>query len=543
MKRAPVYVTSALALYFTVFVEGEARAQEQPPPEDAPSEIEDVGRVDGAPDVEVDAGEPEQAVAEQGTAEVDAPSPDAPAVVAPEASPDTSQPPRDAEELGAGAATPPGKPESDSAAGADFREAPSAPIDEATGPWPLTVTASTFSRFELREGYDTLGVSRGRFVEGDTTVYRVRLGLRTQPLRVTEDVRALVQFTPQASGQYGKTATVAEQNVGLYEGYFRVEGRSLALDVGRFSMNYGDSLVVGSLDWHQTGRSFEGARVRQVLDRGWIDGFVTQTPRAAETTAEGHPTLNEPVFAGDTYFWGLYVAMGAYVRDTMDLDLYLLGSSSGKTRGVPVDAEDPEAGTFTRHSATELTFGVRAKDRITAELDYRIEAGVQGGARPDPNDAGRTARSVTAYQVEGEVGLRFVEPLRLALGGASASGDDPTSTDRDEGWNELYPTGHKFLGLMDVVGGRSNVWSAMAKLQAKLGESSVLNVDYHYFGRHYVPAQLGKRVGSEVDTYLVHKFGGPLSARALYGIFLPNQGHFGSSNAAHYGEAELALVF
>jgi hypothetical protein len=405
------------------------------------------------------------------------------------------------------------------------------------------VTASAFSRFEYRQNYDTLGVSRARFVEGDTTVYRARLGLRTRPLEVTDGVVALLQFSPQVSGQYGKTGTIAEQNVGVYEGYVRIAGEALSVDFGRFAMNYGDSLVIGNLDWHQTGRAFEGARSRYTFEKGWIDVFVTQTPRAGDLSAEGHPVVNSPLFAGDTYFWGVYSSLGKLVRESMDLDVYLLGLSKAKTRGVAVDAEDPTAGTYTQRAASELTFGLRAKDKLGEALDYRLEAGVQGGARPNAVDGGRSTRSVSAYQVEGELGVRPAEPLRIALGGASASGDDPTTTDRDEGWNELYPTGHKFLGLMDVVGARNNIWSAMAKVQAKLSGALTLNVDGHYFGRFEVPPGVDKQVGTEVDTYLVHKIGGPLAARVLYGVFLPNSEHFANSETAHYGEAEIAFVF
>lgn len=422
-------------------------------------------------------------------------------------------------------------------------EGPTAAEPPSPAPFPVEFSSSTFSRFEYRSGYDRLGVSRARFVEGDMTVYRVRLGVRTRPLEVTDGVVASLQFSPQVSGVYGKTGTVAEQNLGLYEGYLRVAGESLSVDLGRFAMNYGDALVIGNLDWHQTGRAFEGARGRYKFGEGWLDLFVTQTARPPEVNAEGHPVVNSPLFAGDSYFWGLYSAWGKLLRESMDLDVYLLGVTRAKTRGVAVDPEDPAAGTYTQRAATEITIGTRLKDKLGDVVDYRLEAGLQTGARPNPTDGGRTGRSVMAYQVEGELGLRAAEPLRIAFGGAAASGDDPTTTDRDEGWNELYPTAHKFLGLMDVIGARSNVWSAMAKVQGKLSDSLTLNVDGHYFGRFEVPAGTDKQAGTEVDAYLVKKIGGPLAARVLYGIFLPNADHYPSGDAAHYGEAELSFVF
>ena len=37
----------------------------------------------------------------------------------------------------------------------------------------------------------------------------------------------------------------------------------------------------------------------------------------------------------------------------------------------------------------------------------------------------------------------------MSVEGIYASGNDP-ATEKHEGWDELYPTAHKFLGLADV---------------------------------------------------------------------------------------------
>lgn len=417
--------------------------------------------------------------------------------------------------------------------------APAAPAEEA---FPLEVTASAFSRFELREGYDRMGVSRGRFQEGDTTVYRARLGLRTRPVELGHGLEASLQFTPQASGQYGKVQTIGEQSLGLYEGYVRLQGLATTFDVGRFQLDYGEALVLGNLDWHQSGRAFEGLRVRQLLEAGWIDAFVTQTPRLGETTAEGHPAVNRPLFGGDTYLWGVYASLGGYVTDGMDLDLYALGLTSAKTRGLPVDPEDPAAGTFTRSSATEITLGARALDRFAEVLDYRLEMGLQTGTRHDPATGGRSVRSALAYQADGELGVSPVGWLRVSGGGAFASGDDP-GTERDEGWNELYPTGHRWLGLMDVVGARNNVISANAKVRALATESTALHLDAHYFRRVHAAEGAERELGSELDVYVVQKLGRAVAGRALYGVFLPTEGHYGVADPAHYAEVELRASF
>jgi hypothetical protein len=103
-----------------------------------------------------------------------------------------------------------------------------------------------------------------------------------------------------------------------------------------------------------------------------------------------------------------------------------------------------------------LTGGIRVKQRISA-VDYRVEAGVQTGHRPR---LGLERQTALAYQGDAEAGVNLLDDrLRFALEGLYATGDDPDTADRAEGWDQLYPTAHKFLGRADIIGPRTNVAS------------------------------------------------------------------------------------
>lgn len=69
------------------------------------------------------------------------------------------------------------------------------PEKEAEGT-ALVVTGSFFGRYEVRDGYARMGVSRARWLEGDTTVYRARLGLSTVPLEITPWLTSGALFLP-----------------------------------------------------------------------------------------------------------------------------------------------------------------------------------------------------------------------------------------------------------------------------------------------------------------------------------------------------------
>ncbi len=425
-----------------------------------------------------------------------------------------------------------------------------APADEPLSLLPFQVTTSTWSRFEGRANYDSLGVSRGRFLEGDAFFFRARLALQTNALKLSRDLKGLVQFSPQASGKYGLDGTQTEHNLGLFEGYVRLDSSVFTIDFGRFGMNYGEALIIGSLDWAQQARAFDGVRGRYKLsDKAYIDAFGTLTAPDGLSPAEGHPLVNDPLAAGDSYFWGVYAGLGALVLDKdFDLDAYVLGNSNVASNGLPnvLDATT----TLNRGGATEVTFGGRMKQKIS-EFDYRLEAGLQTGTRPVTVVAPALGsnQNVLAWQLDGELGYNVIKQVHLTLYGAVASGDD-ASTTTNEGWHELYPTGHKWFGLSNVIGARTNVADAAVKVSWGINDTLKFLLDAHLFSRLQDGGlgQVGtnKLAGYEVDTQLQQRIGGPTGPfyiRGLYGLFIPNSGHYAANDLAHYVEAEGGLVF
>jgi hypothetical protein len=406
---------------------------------------------------------------------------------------------------------------------------------------PLEISTSTWSRLEVREGYDTLGVSRGRFTEGDQVVFRARLGLRTATLALGDGLGGRVMFAPQAAGSWGTSGTygtVGAAAAGIYQGYFELTSERLDVKGGRFAMSYGEAFTVGDLDWNQNGRAFDGLHAHYKMKHGYVDAFAT-------STAEGHPIQDDTFLAGDRWFWGVYAGFGGYLAEGLDLDAYFLGLSDPST-----ESADNQ---FTRDGATRFTLGARAKQALGA-LDYRAEGGFQFGETTGPVDpsvghvpviADVSAVPVLAYAVEGELGLTLAG-FRLGLGGSVASGEDGDGA-QSEAYDELYPTTHKWHGLMDVIGTRSNVGRGFVKLRAPLTKSLTALVDGHLFAR-MEDGGLGRTgadsfAGGEVDAQLVQKFGKWASVRGLYGVFLPNGGHYATDAAAHYGELQGGIDF
>lgn len=400
--------------------------------------------------------------------------------------------------------------------------------------WPLKVGASMFTRFEMREGYDRLGRSRARFTEGELAVYRARLRLDTAPIEIGAGQSVQIRFAPQVAGFWGNLPnTVAKPDLGINEAYLRLANDLFTLDVGHFMMNYGDALVIGDLRWHQNARSFDGGRIRVSPGdaKYWVDVFFTQL-------SEGWSGPDPDAFAGDAFFTGIYADLGPLLGDKTVLEPYLLGQLWLNQD----DVAQADGSVADVAGAVQGTLGVRAKQTYGI-IDLRLETGIQFGKRR----AGVNAVKVFAYHVDAEVGVKPMKGLRLSLEGLYASGDDP-DTETVEGWDHLYPTAHKFLGLMDVTGARANMASGVLHVAYTGLKPIILKLDGHVFIRPQTADGVKAYEGTELDLNVIYLLGKGLKLRVMYAVFIPGSDHFfvndeAVTDPAHYVEAQFGFNF
>jgi len=405
-------------------------------------------------------------------------------------------------------------------------------------PPPLKFGATYFTRYELRSG--DLPVIGNRPLNADTIFYRARISLASAPLDLGGGLSSSVYFEPQASGAYDVGGELNDVGLDLHQGFLSLMSAGYKLDIGRFELAYGEHLVLGSVPWHQTGRAFNGGRIRiarspesayldvfaTLLDEGKLDG-VTQRPGKSY------------IGSRDQYFVGAYAGIGPALGK-LDLDIYLLSKvwfgGPLTTMGMN-DMGEMTTNTVDADPAARLTLGTRIKQDVGI-VDYRVEAGIQVGAVQVDDKTPK----VFAYQADGEVGVKAGSIFRIAAHGFIASGDDP-KTATNTAWDQLFPTAHKFLGLSDVFGGRTNV--AGAALHATVAFTPTLKaaIDGHTFFRPE-PA-MGKKsyAGSEVDVGLAYAIAPSLVLRGLYGAFVPSKsGSFATDEVQHYLEIEINQV-
>jgi hypothetical protein len=259
-----------------------------------------------------------------------------------------------------------------------------------------------------------------------------------------------------------------------------------------------------------------------------MDVFFTQTNEGVGETA-AYPG------AGDAYLAGVYAGLGRALHPGLELDMYTLGQLWPYTADVPIDPALVELGTADQDTAMQLTLGSRVKHRM-GMIDVRAEVGVQSGTRPRPGDNPRVA----AYHGDLELGVNLLDDrLRLALQAQYASGDDPSSLEQNEAWDQLYPTGHKWLGLSDIIGRRTNVGSLVGHLSLiPLGRLK-LGMQAHVFQRVRYPEDREPYLATELDTFAVYMLGHRLGLSAMWAHFRGSSDYYPFGGVANYGEAQL----
>lgn len=382
-------------------------------------------------------------------------------------------------------------------------------------------SASIFSRYELRRNY---GGSAG---EGtDVVRFRTRLGLSTNALPIGDDLTVRVRFAPQATGQWETGGdTLEDPALALHEGAVVLGFGTHAVDVGRFELAYGDHLVLGNVEWAPTARAFDAVRFRLRPESTalWVDAFAAMVDEGAGTA----DTIGDELGEGDLYLLGTYFGLGHLISETTELDAYLL------SRVVP-GQKAPEAN---RDGTADLTVGARYRARFGA-IEPRIEAGLQLGGRTASDDNGLT--SSMAHQFDADVTFHAIDrKLRLTVGGFRASGDDPETT-AQEGWFQLYPTAHRWLGFMDVFAQRTNVQGAVLRIGSNPFDGLTLGADTHLFFADQVADDQDRFRATELDVYAKYLLGRGVTLGATYGILLPAD-DFGDETL-HFAELEFRVT-
>ncbi|MCK6480945.1 MAG: alginate export family protein [Planctomycetaceae bacterium] len=324
---------------------------------------------------------------------------------------------------------------------------------------------------------------------------------------VAEGLKARVEI--RDARYYGSEPSTISQlqtttgGTDLKQGWFEATdllGSGADLRAGRQVLAYGDQRLVGHLEWHTLGRSFDALR----FARKWGD---TQVDLFAARTVEGGPWLAgfAPPVAddGDSDLYGLYTATPKGLAGG-DLDVYLLGFRSGA-------AAAGEAG---GSGNTFFGTGGLRWSRAGEEWDGGFEGALQRGhLAGDP---------LSAFALHGHAGYTFADARgkpRIGVEANWASGDrDPGSGER-QSFQTLFPTDHPLYGPMNLTTWK-NLREIALFLSLQPAERWTLRFECHrfwvdqdadaWYGIQGIPIRPGDPsysnfLGTEVDLIATHR--------------------------------------
>ncbi len=295
-----------------------------------------------------------------------------------------------------------------------------------------------------------------------------------------------------AALQRGTTGNLAR--VDLLQGFVELTSLSpissalsdLSILIGRWRMKYGNEHLIGPLDWSNQGRAWDGGRIRWANKSvGWVDAFVTQIdkdfipPATASIDSAGRPFPQST--DRDEVFWGVY----GHITSLKDFGLgeiepYVIGRNNAESvskLAVGIPGTDT-----TKENRYTLGLRLAGEPALLPGLDYEVDGLTQVGST-EVN--GTHFKIDSAYAFYGIAGYTLKSiPMTPRFGGgityATGTSDKELSKGQLNTFDQLYPTGHKWLGYIDFVGWQ-NIIDYMANFSVKPTKKWLVKADVHFF--------------------------------------------------------------
>lgn len=328
------------------------------------------------------------------------------------------------------------------------------------------------------------------------TELRSRLGAMFSP---SENLTGFIQI--QDSRRFGSEASTLSdsKNLDLHQAFFNIKSifnLPFNLKVGRMELAYGSQRIIGSVGWHNVGRSFDGSVLKLVTNSVDIDFIGAR--------------VNESGLVGDSLDQYLFSAYGNLkVVDKLNLQPFVIAEKTNKTD-------------FTR-----ITLGlhVSCKDKKKA-FQHELDAAYQLGSQDATTD-------ISAFMVAYNAGYTFNTSIKPMLGAGIAylSGDDGADADKYKVFNTLYATNHKFYGYMDYFLNIPNNTYGLGLMDIHVKGSIVpakklkLALAFHMFNGNadytLLDGSTSTSFGSEIDLTLSYKYDSNVNFVGGFSMFSP----------------------
>jgi hypothetical protein len=257
--------------------------------------------------------------------------------------------------------------------------------------------------------------------------------------------------------------------------FFGFESGDTSTRFGRTDLKYGNQRLISPLDWANTRRTFEGAVLSQDLDGDKVDAFITKPVRVDDRNTDHDDD--------SLYFSGIYTTWNIGEGGGVDVYGLALNETTGKVAG--------SAGQ--RGSMDVYTVGSRA---------WMTDGGVDVEAEFAHQFGQRARDDIEANMVTARAGYTWKDnehKPRIGLDFDWASGDSNAGDSDLETFNQLFPLGHRWLGILDMVG-RQNIMAISPNASVKLDDRTTFIARWHQFKLDHIKDSLYNAGGAPTLT-------------------------------------------
>jgi hypothetical protein len=371
------------------------------------------------------------------------------------------------------------------------------------------------------------GFDGGSFKPNTKDLYdlsRLRLNMRVLP---TSWMRFQVQMQDsQVGGKNAPKPDAApfENTMDLRQGYVefgKAEAAPVTLKVGRQELVFGDMRLLGHLNWTNTARSFDAARLTLTHKKVKADFFSASVVNLREESATNPYRWDKSQGGNDLH--GAYFNISKVIPNGGVIEPYVMWRVA---RGTKTETNLPGR-------TSRPLFGTRLVGKLPSNFDYNVEVVREEGSVGADDISATASHATLGYTL-----AKFKKKPRLVAEYNYASGDKKAGDGKQQTFDQLYPTGHDKYGLADQVGWR-NIHDIRAGIEYKWTPKLTLTGFYHNWwldsktdalyaasGAAVVKVAAGtagRHVGQEADVQMTYNLNAVTSFGAGYANIFPGE--------------------
>lgn len=325
-------------------------------------------------------------------------------------------------------------------------------------------------------------------------------------------------YTAGYSGATANNLVLVNQAYGWWKA-----GEGYSIKAGRFNIDMGGGEFFSLSDYGSIPITHEGFKVGVDTDFANIDLFMVKDKELVAV----QPLDSDP----EQHNWIVSVDMKNMPEVVKTANLLFVNTNRSENTGA--------AGGGAAGSANMQHVGLTVGGDVSGFM-YKAIAAFQSGIA---SKAGTTEQKAAGSMFDVMLGYGLPDTMGLKFWGNyhMDSGDDSAADDKNETYNPLYYDGHKYAGLMDMVGwGNLTYWNIGASIApaddltvglgvfgfTKSKENATTTPTSRSGGTAVTGALASKAaLGMEIDLWAQKKYGSNFAIDAHFGSFMPGEAY------------------